>query len=109
MSVLQDMSDQPRRSRAGALLGALLVLLTTCVRERASAADCAAILERIVALELAEQGFVDPELARRKQAEFARRFGPELARCEGLTLPPGARACVAGANSAEDISHICLR
>lgn len=109
MPVPSDMSPPPWRDRARPLLASLLLLATTCVRERASAGDCAAILERIVALELAEQGFIDPELTRRKQAEFARRLAPELARCEGLTLPPGARACIAEATSAEDISHICLR
>lgn len=83
--------------------------LLTCRSERASADDCAFILDRIVALELAEQGYRDPELTRRKQQEFARRFGPELQRCEGLSLPPGARDCIARAASAEEISHVCLR
>lgn len=98
--------DMPRRTRAAA---ALLLLLTTCGSERASASDCAEILDRIVALELAEQGFIDPELTRRKQAEFARRYAAELARCEGLSLPPGARECVRAAPSAEHVSHVCLR
>ena len=98
--------DMPRRTRAAA---ALLLLLTTCGSERASASDCAEILDRIVALELAEQGFADPELTRRKQAEFARRYAAELARCEGLELPPGALECVRAAKSTEHVSHVCLR
>ncbi|WP_434427052.1 hypothetical protein [Nannocystis pusilla] len=87
----------------------LALLLLTCRSERAGADDCAVILDRIVALELAEQGYRDPELTRRKQQEFARRFVPELQRCEGLSLPPGARGCIARAASAEEISHVCLR
>ena len=101
--------DMPRRTPPRSAAALLLLLLTTCGSERATASDCAAILERIVALELGEQGFVDPELTRRKQAEFARRFTAELARCEGLSLPPGARACVETAPSAEYVSHVCLR
>lgn len=104
-------STRPRATRAPARpwLLALVLLLSTCRSERATREDCAAILDRIVALELAEQGFIDPELTRRKQAEFARRFAAELQRCEGLSLPPGARDCVAQATSAEQVSHVCLR
>lgn len=83
--------------------------LGSCAREPASAVDCRALLDRIVALELAEQGFRDPVLTQRKQDSFARSLADELARCEGLTLPPGARDCVAMAGSSEQISHTCLR
>lgn len=102
---------RPRSTRAPARpwMIVLVALLSTCRSELATSDDCAVILDRIVALELAEQGFVDPELTRRKQAEFARRFAAELQRCEGLSLPTGARECVARATSAEQISHDCLR
>ncbi len=86
----------------------LLVLTTACGGEPASAEDCRAILDRIVALELAEQGYRDPALTAAKQHTFARRFAADLARCEGVPLPPGARECVAQAGSAEQISHTCL-
>lgn len=101
----KDMSRGPSRWR----VAGLAALLTTCNLERATAADCAEILDRIVALELAEQGFVDPELTRRKQAEFTRRYAAELQRCEGLALPPGALECVRQAPSTEHVSHVCLR
>jgi len=97
----------PRRA-TGSLTAALAALLG-CEREPATAADCRALLDRIVALELAEQGFRDPVLTQRKQEGFARSLADELSRCEGLTLPPGARACVAEASSSEHISHTCLR
>ncbi|WAS90105.1 hypothetical protein [Nannocystis punicea] len=100
----QQPPPKPRLAPLG-----LALLLLTCRSERAGADDCAVILDRIVALELAEQGYRDPELTRRKQQEFARRFAPELQRCEGLSLPPGARECIARAASAEEISHVCLR
>lgn len=99
-----------RRRAAGSLTAALATLLGCgCEREPATAADCRALLDRIVALELAEQGFRDPVLTRRKQDSFARSLADELGRCEGLTLPPGARDCVARAGSSEQISHTCLR
>lgn len=94
----------------GSVLAALVVLLvTSCAREPATAADCRALLDRIVAIELAEQGFRDPVLTQRKQDSFARSLADELARCEGLTVPPGARECVAQASSSEQLSHTCLR
>lgn len=88
---------------------AALTALLACQREPATAADCRALLDRIVAIELAEQGFRDPVLTRRKQDSFARTLADELARCEGLSLPPGARECVANAGSSEVLSHTCLR
>lgn len=87
----------------------VLALALAACGEPATAADCRTILDRIVALELQEQGFRDPVLTRRKQEEYARRHAPDLARCEGLRLPPHARACVEVATSSEQISHVCLR
>lgn len=87
---------------------AITLVLAAC-GETATADDCRVILERIVDLELREQGFVDPALTRRKQEEFARRYAADLARCEGLRLRPHARACVEVATSSEQISHVCLR
>lgn len=92
-----------------ALLASLVSPSIGCERDAATATDCRALLDRIVALELAEQGFRDPVLTRRKQDSFARSLAVELARCEGLTLPAGARDCVAQAGSSEQISHTCLR
>lgn len=90
------------------LVAVVALLLAACEREPATAADCRALLDRIVAIELAEQGFRDPALTKRKQDGFARSLADELARCEGLTLPPGARECVAQASSSEVLSHTCL-
>jgi hypothetical protein len=101
---------QLRRRATGPLATALTTLLGCgCEREAATAGDCRALLDRIVAIELAEQGFRDPVLTKRKQDSFARSLADELARCEGLTLPPGARDCVAQASSSEQLSHSCLR
>jgi hypothetical protein len=87
----------------------VLALALPACGEPATAADCREILDRIVALELAEQGYRDPVLTRRKQDEFARRYAADLARCEGQRLKPHARACLATAGSTEQLSHDCLR
>ncbi len=86
----------------------LLAPVLACRGEPASAEDCRAILDRIVELELSEQGYRDPALTRMKQQSFARRFAADLSACEGVALPTGARECVAQATSAEQISHDCL-
>ncbi len=88
---------------------ATFLLLAACRGEPATAADCREILDRIVSLELAEQGYRDVALTQRKQEVFAQRYAAELARCEGVRLPAGARECVARAGSSEQISHECLR
>jgi len=99
----------PRLAHRSRLALAALLCCAACRGEPASAEDCRAILDRIVALELAEQGYRDAALAQRKQEIFAQRFAAELARCEGVRLPAGARECVAQAGSSEQISHECLR
>jgi hypothetical protein len=88
---------------------ATFLFLAACRGEPATAADCREILDRIVSLELAEQGYRDVALTQRKQEVFAQRYAAELARCEGVRLPAGARECVARAGSSEQISHECLR
>lgn len=90
-------------------LACSLLLLAACRGEPATAADCREILDRIVSLELAEQGYRDVALTQRKQEVFAQRYAAELTRCEGVRLPAGARECVARAGSSEQISHECLR
>jgi hypothetical protein len=90
------------------LLALVLALAAPACGEPASAVDCREILDRIVAVELAEQGYRDPALTRRKQAEFARRYAADLVRCEGLRMPSHARTCLAAAGSSEQISHTCL-
>lgn len=97
----------PTAHSLAVLLGLALACIG-CRGEPATAADCRAIHDRIVALELAEQGYRDPALTTRKQDAFARKFAAELARCEGVPLPRGARECVARATSSEQISHECL-
>lgn len=83
--------------------------LTACTYDTATENDCDVILTQIVELEIREQGYRDPALVERKQAQLRRTFTEEIARCVGRRLPKGAMKCIATASSAEEISHACLR
>lgn len=89
-----------------AVLG--VVGLGACDEQRATAADCRAIFDRMVVLELSEMGFRDPALEGRRKLELAGRFRDDLDACVGRRLPAGAMDCIATAASAEDVSHGCL-
>jgi hypothetical protein len=79
-----------------------------CRREHATAPICGAILDRIVELELDEQGFRDPALAAQKKRELRMLLGPQLLTCVGRDMRRNALACVEKARSTEEISHVCL-
>ena len=86
----------------------MVLALTSCHRHTASTADCAAVLDRLVELELNESGYRDPVLGARWQKDLERRFGPDLARCRGLTVRNELGKCLTAAHSSEEITHRCL-
>ena len=86
-----------------------LAMVGGCHRRTASAADCRAILDRLVALELAEQGFHDPALVPRWQEELARRFGDDLRRCRAVRVGDDLDSCLRGAQNPEEIAHHCVK
>ena len=86
-----------------------LATLGGCHRHTASAADCRAILDRLVALELKEQGFRDPALLPRWQDELARRFDDDLRRCGAIHVGDDFDACLRGAHNPEEIAHHCAK
>jgi hypothetical protein len=91
------------------VLGIALGVAVVGRRHRMTEQECGLVLDRIVELELAERGFRDPELARRRQAELRARLGSELASCTGRRVAANVEACLVKAKSAEEISHVCLR
>src|SRR5690606_14759020 len=96
-------------SNPGLLWCALcLVVVAGCGRRAATRADCEAILDRIVELELREQGFDDPPLEARTKSELREQFAASVAACEGKPLHPEALHCVGRAQSTEVLSHDCL-
>jgi hypothetical protein len=80
-----------------------------CDRHPASAEECAAILQRLVELELGESGYRDPVLRARWQQDLGRRFALDLDRCQqGRKVRDSLRTCLASARSSEEITHRCL-
>ena len=94
--------------RRGFML-ALLALSGCRSAPVASAADCAELEDRIVALELHEQGYRDAVLLERKQRGLSASLRAERRQCEGRPLPAGALECARGATSSEELAHRCLR
>ena len=100
----------PVRRSSLAPVAALATLLASsgCLRHAARADDCAAVLDRLVDLELNESGYRDPVLRDRWRRELARRFSPDLARCRGLAVRDDLAACLTRARTSEDVTHRCL-
>jgi hypothetical protein len=102
------------RSRfAAALVGVAAALGAVAVSCRAgrpaTEADCTALLDRLVELELRERGLQDPALGARWRAEARAKFTPELGACVGRRLPAGALDCAVKVTTAEEMAHRCFR
>jgi hypothetical protein len=98
-------------SRAGRLLVAtvLLAALAGCHHHEATPADCRAILDRLVEMELAESGFHDPVLVPRWQGELAHRFDDDLRRCRSVRVRDDLPACLRAAQNPEQVAHRCMK
>jgi hypothetical protein len=89
----------------------LIVVVTvasSCHRRLASEEDCKSVLNRLIELELNESGYRDAVLRARWQQELGNRFAPDLKRCRGLEVRNNLNACLATAQSSEEITHRCL-
>lgn len=84
-------------------------LMAGCHRHVATEADCRAILDRLVEMELAESGFHDPALAPRWQDELARRFGDDLHRCRAVRVRDDLARCLREAQNPEQVAHRCIQ
>jgi hypothetical protein len=97
---------------SGVPLAAVIMAATLatagCHRHAASAADCAAVLDRLIDLELTESGYRDPVVRVRWRDELGRRFAPDLARCRGLAVRNDLATCLTAAASPEGVTHHCL-
>ncbi len=82
--------------------------LAGCHRHVATPADCRAILNRLVEMELVESGFRDPALVPRWQDELARRFDDDLRRCRAVHVRDDLAACLRAAQNPEQIAHQCV-
>lgn len=83
-------------------------LLGAC-EHRATTSECNAIVDRIVDLELIEQGFRDPVLGAQKRAQMRRELQTQIRDCIDQPIRESALQCVHNAQSTEEITHRCLR
>jgi hypothetical protein len=98
------------RRAALVLLMGLLAIIAACRRGHpASEAECAALLDRLVDLELEERGYRDAAISARWHDLARTRFRGELEACRGRALPAGALDCLARASSTEQAAHQCFR
>jgi hypothetical protein len=90
------------------VLALAAAMLAGCHRHVATPADCRAILDRLVEMELAESGFRDPALVPRWQDELARRFDDDLRRCRAVRVRDDLTTCLRTAQNPEQIAHRCV-
>lgn len=91
------------------LLLALSALSATGCRY-ATEQDCERIIDRIVELELKEQGIKDPKLIEQRKADTRQQKREELlAGCVGKRISDSALTCIDKAESSRDITEKCLR
>ncbi|MCL2825551.1 MAG: hypothetical protein FWD57_16285 [Polyangiaceae bacterium] len=88
-------------------------LLTSCLItgcQSASQQDCERIIDRIVELELKDQGITNPELVRQRKAETHARKQEELVKgCVGKRIGKATMACIESAESSVEITEKCLQ
>jgi hypothetical protein len=96
-----------RRLPLGALAVAAAVV-AGCGRP-ATREECQAIFDKTAALELREQNVTDPAIVEERVAAVRAARGEELiARCVGRRVTERALACVAGAETGEQVDR-CLQ
>ncbi len=88
----------------------VLPLLLACSRRHpATATECAALLDQLVALQLRQAGFRDQILEKARADELRPLLAPELAGCRRLRLTDATVACAHKAATVRDLAHDCLR
>ena len=96
------------------LLSALSLTLSSvcggCERaSEATEAECRALFERLVTLELQEMGYRDEALAERWRVTLSQRYQGHIQTCVGRPLPPDALTCAERVRHAEELTHECLQ
>ena len=95
---------------AGALLGTLAAGGAASGCHRATEADCKQIVDRIVELELRDQGVTDPvTLEARKSETKAKQRGQLVGGCVGKRISLSAMGCIRSAKTSSEITDKCLR
>lgn len=97
-------------ARLTRLLLFVIILAAAAGCRRATEPDCERIIDKIVELELKEQGITDPKLVEeRKVATRAHKRAELLEGCVGKRISDSALACIESAQSSKAITEECLR
>jgi hypothetical protein len=105
--VIAAVASRPSSAVACALT---LLALGTAGCHRATEADCEKILDRIVELELKDQGITDPKLVEIRKAETrASKREALIKSCVGKRISESALACIQNAREATEVTEKCLR
>lgn len=92
------------------VFAALSAILVVGGCRRATEQDCERIIDRIVELELKDQGITNPELVEERKAETRAKKREELlSGCVGKRISESALKCIDDAETAKDITEKCLR
>lgn len=101
---------QRRAASMAALLGLALSACGLSSCHKATEADCEQILDRIVELELKDQGVTDPELVKKRTEETKSRKREQLIKsCVGKRVSRSNMECIRTAKNAAEITDKCLR
>ncbi len=102
------MSELPFKLCPPAILLASFALLPGC--HRATEQDCERIVDRMVELELKDQGIADEKtVASRKVDARAKKHDTLIASCIGKRLPQSSMTCIDKAQTPSEITERCLR
>lgn len=89
---------------------AAIALVTLAACHRATEQECKQIIDRIVELELREQGITDKAMVeQRKQAARAHKHDELAKDCVGKRISKSALQCIQSAQTADEITDKCLR
>jgi hypothetical protein len=77
--------------------------------QRTTTEICNRVLDKIVDIELREQGFKDPALLETYQKNMREKLQPEMNQCINRKVRTDVLQCLEKAQTAEAVSHRCLR
>jgi hypothetical protein len=98
----------PPRSARRLAAAALLALVAAGCGHKASDADCQFILDRNVEVQMKAMHIADPVAVDKRKQEIHTELKGQLAGCVGKRITDAMLACVARAQTAEDIDG-CMR
>jgi hypothetical protein len=101
--------DPGKRLRPAAPAAVLAAALAAAGCHRASRAECEQIVDRIVELELRDQGITDPGALEARKADARAKRQDSLVRdCVGKRISASAMACIRAAKTSAEITDKCL-